>query len=301
MKKNLKLLGLIAALAIGLTACGGGDKKTETEKPADNAATEQGAAAGAMEGPIVVVSREDGSGTRGAFTEITGVAEGDVDNTVATALIQNSTDGVMTTVAGDNLAIGYVSMSSLNDTVKAIKIDGGDPTPEGVNAGSYPLARPFNIAYKEDGLSDLGKDFIAFMMSDEGQKVVTDKGDIAVESTGAYTPANTSGTLVVGGSTSVAPLMEKMAEAYKALNPNADIQIQATGSGAGMTGAQDGTLEIGMASRELKDEEKAALQHQAIAKDGIAVIVHPSNSTEDMTMEQVKKIFLGEVLNWEEL
>ena len=293
MKKAFKLILLGLCLSALLVGCGNDKKEEEqtTETTSTETTSEEETEATAMTGEINVVSREDGSGTRSAFTEITGVMKDDVDNTYEKAAIQNSTDGVITTVSGDPKSIGYVSLGSLNETVKAVPIDGVEATTATVADKSYKIARPFNIAYKEDGLSANATDFIAFIFSDEGQAVVEPEGYIKVESTGAYEKPEEelSGELVIGGSTSVAPLMEKIAEAYKEVQPNVNITIQATGSGAGMTGATDGTLEIGMASRELKDEEKEALKSQEIALDGIAVIVNKENAIESISLEKRSK------------
>ena len=231
---------------------------------------------------ITVISREEGSGTRGAFVELTGVEQKidgkKVDMTTDDAQITNNTAAMLMTVAGDEQAIGYVSLGSLNDTVKAVKVEGVEATAENVADGSYKIARPFNIAYKADGQSDLSKDFVAYIMSAEGQAIIN-----------------------VGGSSSVSPLMEKLIEAYKAVNANADIELQTTDSTTGMTSAIEGTYDIGMASRELKDDEAAALEHQAIAMDGIAVIVNTANPADDLTVEQVASIFLGDVTKWNEI
>lgn len=255
---------------------------------------------------ISVVSREDGSGTRGAFIELFGVQEkaadgSTVDLTSEEASITNSTSVMMTSVAGDPYSIGYISLGSLNDTVKAVKIDGAEATVDNINNGSYKIVRPFNIATKAQ-ISDLAKDFIDYIMSADGQKVIADNGYITVSDAAAYSGAKPSGKIVVAGSSSVTPVMEKLKEAYNAINPNADIEIQQSDSTTGMTSAIDGVCDIGMASRELKDSEtQKGLSSTVIAKDGIAVIVNNGNSIDAMTSDQVKSIFTGDVTTWSEI
>ena len=253
-----------------------------------------------------MISREDGSGTRGAFVELTGVEEKNdagekVDNTTAEAEIANKTDVVLTNVAGNESAIGYVSLGSLNETVKAVQVDGVEATVENVKSGDYTLSRPFNIATKGEP-TGVAKDFINFIMSAEGQAIVEEEGYIKIDdAAAAFTSDGSSGQIAVGGSSSVSPVMEKLIEAYKALNPNAQIELQTSDSTSGMTGAIDGTFAIGMASRELKDEETAELTGTAIALDGIAVVVNPANTVEDLTMDQIKGIYTGELTDWSEV
>lgn len=263
-----------------------------------------GSDSGSASQPISVVSREDGSGTRGAFVELTGVEEKDADgnktdNTTADAIISNSTEIMMTTVSGDEYAIGYSSTGSLNDTVKALNVDGVEPTAQNIKDGKYSLSRPFNIATKGTP-GKLAQDFIDYILSEEGQKVVEDNGYIAsVDDAKAFKSSGESGKLVVAGSSSVTPVMEKLAEAYKAVNKKAEIEIQESDSTTGMTAAADGTCDIGMASRELEDSEKdKGLTSQAIALDGIAVIVNTQNTRTEITTDMVKKIFTGEVTDW---
>ena len=252
---------------------------------------------------ISVVSREEGSGTRGAFVELTGVEEKDadgnkVDNTTTNAITCNSTEVVLTTVAGDDYAIGYISLGALNDTVKALKIGGVEASEENINNGSYTLSRPFNIVTK-DGISDVAQDFINYIMSDDGQKVIEDNGYISV-SDGKFESNGAKGKIVVAGSSSVTPVMEKLKEAYLAVNKEAAIEVQESDSTTGMTAAMEGTCDIGMASRELKDSE-SELKATAIAMDGIAVIVNKNNTLDDITSDQVKDIYLGDVTSWDEL
>ena len=266
-----------------------------------------GSDSGSASQPISVVSREDGSGTRGAFVELTGVEEKDADgnktdNTTADAIISNSTEIMMTTVSGDEYAIGYSSTGYLNDTVKALNVDGVEPTAQNIKDGKYSLSRPFNIATKGTP-GKLAQDFIDYILSEEGQKVVEDNGYIAsVDDAKAFKSSGESGKLVVAGSSSVTPVMEKLAEAYKAVNKKAEIEIQESDSTTGMTAAADGTCDIGMASREIEDSEKdKGLTSQAIALDGIAVIVNTQNTRTEITTDMVKKIFTGEVTDWNDV
>ena len=255
--------------------------------------------------PITVVSREDGSGTRGAFIELFGVEEKDadgnkIDNTTEEAEITNNTAVMMSTVAGDVDAIGYISLGSLNDSVKAAKIDGVEATAENIKSGEYKVSRPFNIATNGE-VSDVAQDFIDYILSPEGQAVVEENGYIAVDSTEAES-TQPEGKVVVAGSSSVTPVMEKLKEAYAEVNPNAEIEIQQSDSTTGMTSAIDGICDIGMASRDLKDEElEAGLTATTIANDGIAIIVNNDNPTDDLTTDQVKNIYVGEVTTWGDL
>ena len=255
--------------------------------------------------PITVVSREDGSGTRGAFIELFGVEEKDadgnkVDNTTEEASITNNTAVMMSTVAGNVDAIGYISLGSLNDSVKAAKIDGVEATAENIKSGEYKVSRPFNIATNGE-VSDVAQDFIDYILSPEGQAVVEENGYIAVDSTEAES-TQPEGKVVVAGSSSVTPVMEKLKEAYAEVNPNAEIEIQQSDSTTGMTSAIDGICDIGMASRDLKDEElEAGLTATTIANDGIAIIVNNDNPTDDLTTDQVKNIYVGEVTTWGDL
>ena len=290
-------------LTVGaLTGCG---SSADTTTDSGNTTTD---AAGDFDtsSDISVVSREDGSGTRGAFIELFGVEEKDangdkVDYTTDEAIIANSTEIVMTTVAGDDYAIGYSSLGSLNDTVKAVKIDGAEPTADNINNGSYTISRPFNIATKGD-VSDVAQDFINYIMSADGQQIIEDNGYIKASDAGAFESNGASGKIVVAGSSSVTPVMEKLQEAYQKVNSGAEIEIQESDSTTGMTAAMDGTCDIGMASRELKDTEiDGGLTATVIAKDGIAIIVNKNNPTEDLTKDQVNSIFRGEVTTWDEV
>ena len=288
-----------------LTGCGSSadnkkddSAKTETtgEKKSDGFDTSS---------DITVVSREDGSGTRGAFIELFGVQQEEngekVDMTTEEAVIANSTAVMMTTVAGDDYAIGYASLGSLDDTTKALKVDGVEPSVDTIKDGSYKISRPFNIATK-DNVSDVAQDFINYIMSEDGQKIISANKYIEVANSGAFTSTNPKGKIVVAGSSSVTPVMEKLIEAYKAINTNADIELQESDSTTGITSTSDGTCDIGMASRELKDTETAlGLKATVIAMDGIAVIVNNNNPAEDYTVDQVKDIFTGSAAKWEDV
>lgn len=254
---------------------------------------------------ISVISREDGSGTRGAFIEIFGIEKKDengkkVDYTTEEAAITNSTAVMMTSVSGDKYAIGYVSLGSLNDSVKAVQIDGSDATVQNINNGSYKISRPFNIAIKDD-ISDATQDFLDFILSDDGQNVVSQNKYIQIKSK-PYTSTKPSGKVVISGSSSVSPLMEKMIEAYKTINPNAQIELQTSDSTTGVQNTINNTCDIGMASRALKDSEKSkGVKEITIAIDGIAVIVNKENPINNLTKSQVEKIFTGEVSKWNSL
>lgn len=301
MKKRLLMVAMGAVLALGvlgLAGCAGGG---------DTAATGDGGASASAgpSGQISVYSREDGSGTRGAFVELFGIEEKDangdkVDLTTPSAAITNSTSVMMTSVAGDEAGIGYISLGSLNDTVKALDIDGAQPTAENVKSGEYKIARPFNIVSKA-GVSDVAQDFIDYIMSADGQKVVEENGYIsAADNSASYAASGKSGKIVLAGSSSVTPVMEKLAEAYKALNPDVTIEVNQSDSTTGVNMAAEGTCDIGMVSRELKDSEKGSVSAQVIAQDGIAVIVNPGSSVDGLTSDQVKGIYTGERATWED-
>lgn len=307
MKKLITVLSMVSMVAVAAAGCGNGSDETaaDTTESKTESKTEDTTEDTIADADITIVSREDGSGTRGAFIELFGIQEevdGEkVDMTTEEAQITNSTSVMMTTVAGDEYAIGYISLGSLDESVKALKIDGAEATAENVKSGEYKVSRPFNIATKKDMDNEVAKDFINFIMSTEGQTVVEDNGYIAVEGAEAFEGTQPSGKAVVGGSSSVAPVMEKLAEAYKAVNPNAEIELQTTDSTTGMTSAIDGSYDIGMASRELKEEESAELDAKVIATDGIAVIVNNNNALDELSSEQVKAIYTGEALTWDEV
>lgn len=316
MKKILALM-LALTLVLGLAACAGTNdqsetNQTETNQTEDTApetgdetdAETEGDTAAAMSGPITVISREEGSGTRGAFVELMGVETDEGDMTTVDAEIANSTSLVQSTVAGNPNAIGYISLGSYDaSAVKALKVDGVEVSVDTIKAGEYAVSRPFVVCYKEENLSELGKDFVSYIMSAEGQQILSDEGYIAADDAAAsYTASGLSGNLSVNGSTSVGPVMEVLAEAYKALNPDVVIDVQQTGSGTGITSAIDGSCEIGMSSRALKDEEVAeGLTPVTIALDGIAVIVNQANTVEDLTAEQIRQIYTGEITDWSQL
>ena len=290
MKKSVSLLLAGLMLCGALAGCGGSNDSAESTTSTDTEST-------GTSGAIHVVSREDGSGTRGAFVELTGVEDDNGDNTTVEAEIANRTDAVLTTVAGNEAAIGYISLGSLNETVKAVTVDGVEATVDNVKSGDYTLSRPFNIATKGEP-TGVAADFIGFIMSADGQAIVGEDYITVNDNAEAFTSDGSSGHITVGGSSSVSPVMEQLIEAYKAVNPNAQIDLQTSDSTSGMTGAMDGTFAIGMASRELKDEEAAELTGTAIALDGIAVIVNTANTVDNLTMDQIRSIYVGETTDW---
>lgn len=329
MKKKVMCMLLTGMMAAGMIAgCGnsgnasasaGADTNTDASADAADSSADQTAdttaadttadttASGDFDNSeyINVVSREDGSGTRGAFIELFGVEEKNdagekIDNTTDEAIITNSTDVMLTTVAGDEYSIGYVSLGSLNDSVKAVSIDGAEATVDNIKSGDYTIARPFNIATKGTP-SDVAQDFINFIMSADGQAVISDNKYIPVDDGAAAFESNgASGKIVVAGSSSVTPVMEKLKEAYAAVNSDAEIEIQESDSTTGMTAAMDGTCDIGMASRELKDSEtEGGLTATVIAMDGIAVVVNNDNPTKDLSKDTVKGIYTGEITSWD--
>lgn len=293
MKKSVSLLLAGLMLCGALAGCGGNNNTAENT----DSQTEQTSESTGTSGAIHVVSREDGSGTRGAFVELTGVEDDNGDNTTVDAEIANRTDAVLTTVAGNEAAIGYVSLGSLNDTVKAVTVDGVEATVDNVKSGTYTLSRPFNIATKGEP-TGVAADFINFIMSADGQAIVGEDYITVNDEAEAFTSDGSSGQITVGGSSSVSPVMEQLIEAYEAVNPNAKIELQTSDSTSGMTGAMDGTFAIGMASRELHDDEAGQLTAQAIAMDGIAVIVNPANTVDNLTMDQIRSIYVGETTDW---
>ena len=314
MKRKIGAMLGAAVLLLSLAACGSNGEGSETSPNASDAGTSPSASQGTSSNfdstrSIAVVSREDGSGTRSAFIELFGIEEEDengetIDRTTLDADVTNSTSVMMSTVVGNAYTIGYVSLGSLTEgesTVKALKIDGADATAENIDNGTYKVSRPFNIATMGD-LSEVAQDFVNFILSTEGQEVVVDNGYIAVEATGAFEGTQPSGKVVVAGSSSVTPVMEKLKEAYTALNPNATIEVQQSDSTTGMTAAIDGICDIGMASRDLKDSEiESGLEATVIATDGIAVIVNQENPLDELTSEQVRSIFIGETTTWNDL
>lgn len=300
MTKKITATALFGVLAVSAFAgCGSANSSS-------NGLSDTGSDAAKFDASktISVVTREEGSGTRDAFTELTGVLvkDGDnkTDNTTTSAVTINSTEAVITNVKDNDAAIGYISLGSLNDTVKALKIGGVEATADNVKSGDYAVSRPFNIAYKGE-LSDVAQDFVDYIMSSDGQKIVSDNGYVTVSENAAYSGKKPSGKISVAGSSSVSPVMEKLAEAYQKVNTNAKVEIQTSDSSAGMQSAMGGTCDIGMASRDLKDEEKSALKVETIAKDGIAVIVNNANTCDDLTLDQVKSIYTGETTVWSDI
>lgn len=300
MTKKITATALFGVLAVSAFAgCGSASSSSNGSSDAGSDVAKFDASK-----TISVVTREEGSGTRDAFTELTGVLvkDGDnkTDNTTTSAVTINSTEAVITNVKDNDAAIGYISLGSLNDTVKALKIGGVEATADNVKSGDYAVSRPFNIAYKGE-LSDVAQDFVDYIMSSDGQKIVSDNGYVTVSENAAYSGKKPSGKISVAGSSSVSPVMEKLAEAYQKVNTNAKVEIQTSDSSAGMQSAMGGTCDIGMASRELKDEEKSALKVETIAKDGIAVIVNNANTCDDLTLDQVKSIYTGETTVWSDI
>lgn len=285
MKKAFTILCVTLLMAVTLAGCGGGS---------------------ASGGSITVISREDGSGTRGAFIELFGIEEKDsagnkIDKTIDSADITNSTSVMLTSVSGNTDAIGYVSLGSLNDTVKALKIDGAEATAANIDNGSYKISRPFNIITKE-GLSDVSKDFVDYTLSADGQAIVEETGYIKASTNGAYAGTKPAGKITVAGSSSVTPVMEKLKEAYLKVNPNAEIEVQQSDSTTGVNSTVDGICDIGMASRGLKDSEKSkGVTATVIATDGIAVIINKDNSVDNLTVNQVKDIYTGNITTWDEV
>lgn len=325
MKKNVMCMLITGILAAGMLAgCGNsadaassGSAGTTNQAAESQDTAETGSENADQEAEttddfnrkelISVVSREDGSGTRGAFIELFGIEEKDaegnkIDHITEEAIITNSTDVMLTTVSGDEYAIGYVSLGSLNDSVKAVSIDGTEAAVDNIKNGSYTIARPFQIA-TNGKTSDAAQDFIQFILSAEGQKVISDNGYITMDdAAAAFQTTGVSGKIVIAGSSSVSPVMEKLKEAYMAINTAAEIEIQESDSTTGMTAALEGTCDIGMASRELKESEiEGGLTATQIAMDGIAVVVSNDNPTDELSKDEVKSIFTGDAATWEEL
>lgn len=282
--RKLLALATTGLLTFGLVGCGASNTST-----------------------ITVVSREDGSGTRGAFVELFGIEEKDadgnkVDKTIDDAEITSSTSVMLQSISENENAIGYVSLGSMDESLaKAAKIDGVEATVENIKSGEYKVARPFNIATSKN-VSDVTSDFISFIMSEEGQKVVEESGYISQGNEGAYEKSDVSGKIVIAGSSSVTPVMEKLKEAYTKINTNVTIELQQNDSTTGMNSVIEGVCDIGMASRELKDSElEAGLEPMVIAMDGIAVIINKENEKDSLSSETVKAIYTGEVTDWTEV
>lgn len=309
MKKKVLAAVLMGAMVFSMAACGSNDSgssSSDSTTTEDSASSDSGSDASAPSGTISVLSREEGSGTRGAFVELFGVeeenADGEkVDNTTVDAQVTNSTAVMMTGVAQDPQAIGYISLGSLDDSVKALKVDGAEASAENVKNGTYKVSRPFNIV-TGDSLSDVAQDFVDYILSSDGQAIVGEDYIPVDDASEAYAGTSPEGSVVVAGSSSVSPVMEKLKEGYEAVNPNASIEIQTSDSTTGVESTISGICDIGMASRELKDTETSeGVTGTQIAIDGIAIIVNNENSMTDITSDQVKQIYTGEVTNWEDL
>ena len=308
MKKKVLAAVLMGAMVFSMAACGSNDSGSSSDSTTteDSASSDSGSDASAPSGTISVLSREEGSGTRGAFVELFGVeeenADGEkVDNTTVDAQVTNSTAVMMTGVAQNPQAIGYISLGSLDDSVKALKVDGAEATAENVKSGTYKVSRPFNIVTSDD-ISDVAQDFVDYILSSDGQAIVGEDYIPVDDAAEAYAGTSPEGTVVVAGSSSVSPVMEKLKEGYEAVNPNASIEIQTSDSTTGVESTISGICDIGMASRELKDTETSeGVTGTQIAIDGIAIIVNNENSMTDITSDQVKQIYTGEVTNWEDL
>lgn len=316
MKKKVISLFVTGMLAVSMIAGCGSDNTADTSTSADTTA-DAAADTTAEEAPaattdfdaseyVNVLSREDGSGTRGAFIELFGIEEKDadgnkVDNTTEEAIITNSTSVMLTSVASDEYAIGYVSLGSLDDTVKAVSIDGAEATVENIKNGTYTIARPFNIATKGEA-SDITQDFINYIMSAEGQAVITENGYIGSDDAAAFESNGATGKVTVSGSSSVTPVMEKLKEAYAKANKDVTVEVQQSDSTTGVTNAIEGTCDIGMASRDLADSEaKKGVKATVIAKDGIAVIVNKDSKVDELTSAQVKDIYTGKTTKWADI
>ncbi len=285
MKKLIGILTVITLTAMLFCSCGRKDDAGSTST---------------LKGEITVVSREEGSGTRDAFVELAGIVDEDEnDITYDGAEITNSTSVMLTTVNGNARAIGYVSLGSLSDEVKAVSIDGTRVSPENIKSGSYKIARPFNVCYKDGTLSGAAEDFLGFVMSKEGQEIIEKEGYIKNDTAAEYEPMDKiGGKIVIAGSTSVAPVMEIIADEYKSKHKDITIEIQQTGSSAGISSAMEGVCDLGMSSRDLKDDEAKELKSEKIAMDGIAVIVNKSNKIDDISSDTIKGIFSGEITDW---
>lgn len=285
LTNRLTKFAVLGLASVGLlTACGQAAKDTADQ-------------------PITVVSREEGSGTRGAFIELVGIESKDangekVDNTTNQAIVTNSTAVMLQTVTGDTAAIGYASLGALDGNSKPLEIDGVAPSIDTIKSGEYKIARPFNIVTK-DSISEAAQDFISFIMSSDGQAVVEKSGYIPVDAKAAYQAKTKSGKVVVASSSSVNPVMEKLKEAYQAVNPDVNVEIQQSDSSTGVTSAIEGSADIGMASRELKDSESSAgVSATPIAIDGIAVIVNKENPLSGLTVQEVQDIYTGKEAEW---
>lgn len=309
MKKKIVAVLLFSALCVSVLAGCQSDNNSSTSDGGETSAISDVSSdrTEAVTGTISVVSREKGSGTRDAFIELTGILlkdeEGNsTDRTSEDATTLSNTEGVLSNISGDLRGIGYVSLGSLNEKVKAVDIDGVAPSVDTIIDGTYKIARPFNIAFRKDGISEAAQDFINYILSAEGQKIIADNGYVQINSSAeAYTKSEATGKVTIDGSTSVGPVMIKLKEAYAKINPDVSVEVQTTDSSSGMNAAIEGRCDIGMASRNLKDAELEQLTETTIAKDGIVVVINNANALDNLTMEQVCKIFTGEITNWENL
>lgn len=289
--KKVLLLGLVLLVLATMIGCGSTNDGI-IEEPT---------------GEIIVISREDGSGTRGAFVELLGIEQKNeegvkIDHTTLWAEVTNSTAVMLQSIYGNDNAIGYISLGSMTDMVKALSIDGVLPTKETIKDGTYPVARPFNIVYDEATLDEVGVDFLSFVMSEQGQAIVEEKGYVSQGNNGAYVPSNLSGVITIGGSSSVTPVMEKLAESYKQMNQKVSIEVQQSDSTTGIQSVVEGVSDIGMSSRSIKDEElDLGLTPMTIAMDGIVVVIHKENALKNLTSQQVREIYMGVVTQWEDV
>ncbi len=294
-----KLISTILA-GVMLAACFAGCSGSSSESSSDSSSGSS--AESKMTGTIYPITRESGSGTRSAFSELFEIVDADGNDAITeTAESTSSTSVMLTTVAGNDYSIGYVSLGSLSDEVKAVNIDGAQCTVENVKNGTYKISRPFNICFIEGKLSETAQDFVNYIMSKEGQQIIEENGYIPIDSDKSYTSAGLKGKVTLAGSTSVAPVMDKLKDAYQALNSDIQIEIQESGSSAGIQSAAENAVDIGMSSRELSDEEASKLVSEQIALDGIAVIINKNNTTENLTSEQVKSIYLAETTDWADI
>ena len=307
VKSAKKILAVLAVSALALsafTACNSSSGSTSSTASGTSSSASADTSSFDKTKQVTVITRENGSGTRDAFIELTGLLEkgsdgSKKDKTTASASTLNNTQAVMSGVSGNQYAIGYISLGSLNDTVKAFKVDGIEATAENVKNSTYKISRPFNIATKGEG-DELTKDFISYILSKDGQDVITKEGYVSVvDDAKAYSGSKPSGKIVIAGSSSVSPVMEKLVEAYKQVNTGAEIELQTQDSSSGIKAAISGTCQIAMSSRDLKDDEKESLTPQKIALDGIAVIGSNSNPTDNLTLNQIKGLYDGSITTWE--
>ena len=297
---KLKMFGLFTAVSVAvlaLTACG----TNEANQAAD--ADEVGEI-----GAITVVSREEGSGSRAAFEEMVDVNTDEDNLMTADHIIRDGNGVVATFVESESSAIGYVSFATLSgaDNLLGLAIDGAEPTVENVLNGTYALSREFNMIFMEENLSDAGRAFVEFMTSVEGLQELEVGGEIVdFENASDFDFSaweGLTGSLSVGGSTTTERPVMNLANAFMDHFPQVSIAYESSGSGAGIRGAEDGTYEIGFASREvLESELEGGLTALVMAREGIAIVVNNSNPVADITFDQLRDIFLGNVTTWDEV